>query len=192
MIELLARFRHRRVLREAEDEMFAGEVIRCMGHRGCPLVAVRAQEGAQLLRFLTPRDPLLFSLSFAMDRKTGSDFVTHGLIGSKATLRLMGEVRRSRTVPGQAVTMVRTDLANLLKVPLLGQVQVDHEMHRVFATVGHVVELQRFVRTGEEGRARLAELLEEKIAAIREALGDFGEASRVGGPPSADDADPGG
>jgi hypothetical protein len=187
IVELLARYLHGRTLRRAEDEMLVGEVIRCMGHQGRPLVALRTQDHAKLLRFLVPGDPLLFSISFAVDRITGADLVTHAVVGSKAALRVMAEVRRSRTVPGQAVEMVATDLANLLKVPLLGAVQVDHEMHRVFATTGKVVELQRFVRDGDEGRARLADLLEEKIGALREALTAYGEGSAVSGQPSASD-----
>ncbi|MBW2256741.1 MAG: hypothetical protein JRI25_19385, partial [Deltaproteobacteria bacterium] len=99
MFGLLAQFSHKAEIRESKDEILVGEIVRAMGRKGFPSIAFRADDDRQTVRFKTIADPVLYSVTVILDRKTGSGALSAAILGSKATLRITAEVRNFLTDP---------------------------------------------------------------------------------------------
>ncbi len=72
MFKLLNQFNHKAEIRESQDEMLVGEIVRAMARQGHPAVAFRAHSDRQAMRFKTISDPVLHSVWITLDRKTGN------------------------------------------------------------------------------------------------------------------------
>lgn len=170
MFGLFAHFAHKAELRESKDEMLVGEIVRVFARRGWPTVQLRADGDRQVVRFLTRGHPLLYSVSVVLDRRTGTSLLADLTIGSKATLAVQAEVRNRVADPDELVAMYRTDFANLLKMPILGGVRLNHELNSVFATTTSLVDIDTFLGKGDAGVTALERSLDETIARLAEKL----------------------
>jgi hypothetical protein len=105
-----------------------------------------------------------------LDRKTGSGALSAALVGSKATLYVTGEVKNHLADPDDLVNQWATDIKNILKFPLMGQVKVNHELNSIFAEKGAVIDIDQYVLAGEQGRNNMNALLLGTVNELREAL----------------------
>ena len=170
MFGILQSFNNQAEIRESKDEMLVGEIVRAMARRGHPAISFLANSDWQRVRFKTPRDPLLFSLFITLDRKTGTGMLTEALMGSKATLRVTAEIKNRLSDPDDLVKMYRTDLANIMKMPMLGGIKLNHQMNSIFATTQKVIEIGDYVMKGAEGTEKLVALLAKVEGQLREKL----------------------
>jgi len=170
MFGLLQSFNNQAEIRESKDEILIGEVVRAMARQGRPAISFRANDDYQQVRFKTPRDPLLFSVFVTIDRKTGSGMVSQALLGSKATLRVTAEVKNRMSDPDDLVKMYRTDLANLFKMPVLGDIRLNHEMNSVLATTQTLIEIDKYVLKGDAGTAALSDMLNATLKKLEDKL----------------------
>jgi hypothetical protein len=170
MLGFLQQFAHSAEMRESKDEMLIGEIVRAMSRHGRPAVMFRADEGRQVIRFLTPRDALLHSVFVTLDRKTGSSAISEALIGSKATLTLMAEVKNRLADPDDLVKMYTTDLANLFKMPVLGGIKLNHQMNSVLASTTVIIEIGDYIGKGDAGADKLSKLLDGTVTKLAEKL----------------------
>lgn len=173
MLDFLHRFTHKAELRESRDEIVVGEIVRAMARLGHPTIGIHAGSDRQRIRFLTHRDPVLHSVYVTLDRRTGSGMVSEALLGSKATLEVAAEIKNRISDPDDLVRMVKTDLANLFKLPVIGGIKLDHEMNSVYARVTKIVELGDFVGQGDAGIGKLKDLLSSTVAELKESLRDY-------------------
>lgn len=147
----------------SKDEMVFGELISYMIDQGRPMVNFSAAEGYQRARFLM-HDEILYTLEITLDKK----------IGSISTLNLKGTCRNQVADPDDMIAMFKTDVMNILKMPMFGQMKINHEFNSVHATVGSVRKLSEYMASRTEvKREMLGADIEEKIKEVREALRKF-------------------
>jgi len=173
MFGMLQNFTNKAELRESKDEILVGEIVRAMSRKGHPSIAFRASGDWQRVRFKTVTDPVLWSVFITLDRKTGTGVISQALLGSKATLRITAELKNRLADPDDLVAMYKTDFANILKMPAIGGIKINHQLNSIFATTQQIIEIDKYVNKGDEGVERLTVLLDGVIGRLREKLVDF-------------------
>ncbi|MDH4144047.1 MAG: hypothetical protein OEY23_02645 [Acidimicrobiia bacterium] len=173
MLKKLVDFANKREMRESRDEMVVGEIVLAMAQLGMPAIRFVATAGQQNVRFATPADPLLHSVAVTLDRKTGGGAISDAVVGSKAVLTVVAEVKNYLADPDDLVHMWRTDFANITRMPLLGQVKLDHQLNSVLATKKLITELNELVAEGGAGRAQLTQLLHATLDELRGHLAPY-------------------
>lgn len=170
MISILNKFNNRAEVRESKDEILVGELVRAMARQSFVSVKYAASADMQRVSFKALRDPVLTYLHITLDRKTGGGAISSALIGVKATLTISAELKNYIADPDDLVAMYRTDLANILRLPVLGGVKLNHELNSVFATTTKLIEINDYVLKGEPGAQRLAAMLGGTVDELRERL----------------------
>ncbi|MEZ4241826.1 MAG: hypothetical protein R3F59_37895 [Myxococcota bacterium] len=170
MLSFLHNFAHKSEIRESKDEILLGEIVRAMARQGYPTIQFVASSDIQRVRFRAIGDASLHSVFVTLDRKTGGGMLSEALIGSKATLRITAEIKNRIADPDDLVAMYRTDLANILKLPALGGIRLNHELNSVLATTQQLIDIDQFVMKGDPGVERLGRLLASTIDRLREKL----------------------
>lgn len=172
MINALMNYANKKEARESRDEVVYGEIIAAMARRGFPAIGFNTgssvDTGYQSVTFSTPSDPLLHTVRITLDRKTGGGAISEKMMGSKATLTMRAEVKNFLADPDDLLKMWKTDFANIARVPMLGQVKVNHELNSIFATKGILVELTDF--DGPEDRSKIEGVLGELYTELRGVL----------------------
>lgn len=147
----------------SKDEIIFGEVIRYMVESGRPMVNFQASEGYQRARFLM-NEEVLHTLDVTLDKK----------VASISTLTLKGTCRNKLADPDDMISMYKTDFQNILKMPIFGQMKINHEYNSVHATVAGVRKLGDYMSARSQvNRPMLEQDLNAKIAEITEALRKF-------------------
>jgi hypothetical protein len=170
MFSFINKFAHKAELRESKDEILVGEIVRAMARQGYPSVQFVAGDDRQRVRFKTPDDEVLHSVYITLDRKTGSGVVSAALVGSKATLTISAEVKNYLSDPDDLVSMFKTDLANILKLPVIGGIKLNHELNSVYASVTKIIEIDDYVFKGDAGVEAMVALMSQTIAELKEKL----------------------
>lgn len=173
LFDAINQFSAKAELRESKDEMMVGEVIRAMSRRGLIADSFTADTGLQRVRFRAPHDEVLTYLFVTLNRLTGGGAIASKVVGSRATLQLVGVVQNKLSDPDDLVTMWRTDAQNVLKVPLLGDVKLNHRVTSVTARVQFFLDIDDYVLKGEPGVQALMEVMDGKVAEIRQALAPY-------------------
>lgn len=146
----------------SRDDMVFGEIVRIMEKKGFPCIGFHAASGYQSGRFLM-EGPVLFSLTITLDKKlAGAGF-----------LSLTAEVRNKLADPDDMITMFKTDFSNLTKVPLLGQVKINHEYNTIYAKSTALTNIGAYVSTNVVDAAKLEADLTEIANRLEEALRKF-------------------
>lgn len=146
----------------SKDEMVFGEIVRIMEKRGYPCIGFHAASGFQSGRFLI-EGPVLFALTVALDKKlAGAGF-----------LSLTAEVRNKLADPDDMITMFKTDFSNIMKVPLLGQIKVNHEYNTIFAKSTTLTNINSYVSKNVVDANKLEADLMEIRERLEEALKKF-------------------
>lgn len=170
MLSMLAKFNNKQEARESKDEVLIGEMVFAMAHLGCPTIGFRAGTDQQYITFKPAEDPVLNSVTVVLDRKTGDSALQQAVIGSKATLQFVAEVKNHLADPDDLVHMFRTDMGNLFKNPWLGDVKLDHQLNSVTASKNQVIDIDAYTGMNQESRQRLNQLLQGTIHELREHL----------------------
>ena len=129
--------------------------------KGQPVITFNASEGCQSARFLLKND-VLFALTVTLDKK----------IGSASLLSMTAEVRNKLADPDDMIEMFKTDFGNLTKIPLFGQVKVNHEYNTIYAHVSAVKSLNTYLgdQVGDVKTDVLGQDLDAMIEQLTEAL----------------------
>lgn len=172
MLSFLSRFQHRAEMRESKDEILIGELVLAMAKLGNHPIHFHAHDDRQAVVFKPVGDPVLHTIAVILDRKTGDSVVQQALIGSKATLRFQAEVKNYLADPDDLIQMYKTDLQNVFKMPILGNVRLDHQLNSVLATRLHMIDIDKYILK-EGSRDRLHELMTQTIAELREKLEQY-------------------
>ncbi len=173
MISILNQFNNRAEIRESKDEILVGEIVRAMTRQGFVSVAFAADSGQQRISFKALRDPVLSFVHVSLDRKTGGGALSQALLGVKATLTIVGEVKNYIADPDDLIAMYRTDFANMLRLPVIGGVKLNHELNSVFATTTKIIEINNYVLKGDQGVQGMIALLDGTINDLRERLRQY-------------------
>lgn len=165
----MANHAHKAELRESKDEILCGEIVRGLSHRGWRCHRIVAHSDRQQLGFKLPGDPVLSAVYLVVDRKSGSGLITQSL-GSKTMVGFNAEMRHKVSDPDDLATMWRTDLANLFKLPVAGEVRINHQLNTVNARTYHLVDLDQYVSGHEVQGAPMVEWIVGQVDALREQL----------------------
>ncbi|HXE71113.1 MAG TPA: hypothetical protein VNO81_00505 [Candidatus Nitrosotenuis sp.] len=176
IVNFVQKFAHKREMAESMDEILIGQIIAAMAERGYPVIGIRSDADYQQVRFRTPGDPVLFSVIVALNRLTGG--LAAAVVGNRATLTVTSEVKNYLADPDDLLAMYRTDLQNLLKIPLLsGGIKLNHQFNSVFATTTRLVEIGQLSKPG--GYHELARILGEAVDQERESLRPYKKESTL-------------
>ena len=176
MLSFLSQFKHNQEMRESKDEILVGELVRAMSRLQAPATGFFAGTGEQTLRFKPLNDPLLNSILLRLDRKTGGSALQQAIVGSKATITVQAEVKNYLADPDDLVHMYRTDLANIFKIPMLGDVRLDHQLNSILATKKVMIDIDDYILKGEESAQRTAQLLNGLLTELRQKLAPYKKA----------------
>lgn len=173
MISILSHFAHKAELRESQDEMLVGEIIRAMSRQGAVTTQFVANNDYQRVRFRMVGDPVLANVYITLNRVTGTSALGSMVFGSKATLAFTAEIKNYLSDPDDLVAMFHTDLANLFKMPVMGGVRINHELNSVLAHTSVIIEIGDYIGKGEAGTKALVSTLNGTIFKLRHRLKEF-------------------
>lgn len=160
---------HKAELRESKDEIVVGWLIRSLAHHGWVCHRIDAHSDRQQIGFRIPGDPVLSAIYLTVDRRSGSGAVS-AAVGSKTTLGFAAEMRNKVSDPDDLAAMWRTDLANLFKVPVAGEVRINHQLNTVLARTHHLIDLDHYVDGANVDVEPLVGWVVQQVDALREAL----------------------
>ncbi|MFD0535783.1 hypothetical protein ACFQY7_20585 [Actinomadura luteofluorescens] len=72
MLSMINKFKNSAEERESKDEALIGEMVFTMAHLGCPVIGIKSGADLQYVRFKPVNDPVLYSFTIVLDRKTGT------------------------------------------------------------------------------------------------------------------------
>lgn len=162
-------YAHKSELRESKDEIVCGEFIRGLSARGWRCFRVVGDSGRQTVGFRIPGDPVVSAAYIVIDRKTGSGALTSSL-GSKTVIGFTVEMRHKVSDPDDLAIMWKTDLANLFKVPVAGEVRINHQLSSVTARTFAMVDLDQYVQGSQANAAQLVDWSVAQVKALRDQL----------------------
>lgn len=147
----------------SKDEIVFGEIIRVFVKKGHPMIRFHAAEGRQSARFFLD-GPVLFALTVTFDKKIAG----HGV------LELVAEVRNKLADPDDMIAMFKTDLSNIAKIPLLGQIKINHEYNTIYARSTSVKNISSYiVGKGKVDKGLLERDLDEIVTRLEAELQRF-------------------
>lgn len=147
----------------AKDEMIFGEIVRIFQKKGYPCIGFTAKDGSQSGRFLVEGE-VLFAIRVGLDKK----------LGVAGFLSIAAEVRNKMADPDDMITMFKTDFSNIAKIPVLGQIKVNHEYNTVFARSTSVKKISSYIESkGVVDAALLENDLMEIVSRLEEELRKF-------------------
>lgn len=173
MLKFLSQFQHKQEMRESRDEILIGKMVAAMSHLGYPAIGFHAHNDYQAVTYKTKDDPILHTVVIILDRKTGGSALGEALLGNKATLRFQAEVQNRMADPDDLLHMYRTDLQNIFKMPLLGDIRLNHQLNSVLATKQRIIEIGDYLFEKDKDGSRLKNLLDETINELRDTLKDY-------------------
>ena len=176
MFSMLSNFKHRQEMRESKDEILVGEIVRSMARLQCPAFGFMANADYQAVRFKPTTDNILNSVIIIVDRKTGDGMLQQALLGSKATLTFQAEIKNYLADPDDLVNMYKTDLANIFKFPMLGDVRLDHQLNSVLATKKVLIDIDDYILKGDESLGRMNQLITTVVSELRAKLEKYKKA----------------
>jgi hypothetical protein len=176
MLSFLNQFKHNQEMRESKDEILVGELVRAMMRLGSPAIGFAANAGLQSVRFKPVGDAVLHSVIITVDRKTGDSMLQQAIVGSKAVLTIQAEIKNYLADPDDLVHMYRTDLQNMFKMPLMGDVRLDHQLNSILGTKKVIVDIDDYILKGEESVGRMTHLLQSVVAELRGKLAPYKKA----------------
>ena len=162
---------HKSELRESKDEIVCGEIIRGLSHRDWRCFRIVADSGQQTVGFKLPGDPVLHAVYIVIDRKTGSGAISSGLgAGSRTVLGFTAEMRNKVSDPDDLAIMWKTDFANMFKIPVAGEVRVNHQLNTVNARTYQLINLDHYVTGSTLNAEPLVDWIVSQVDALRENL----------------------
>lgn len=169
LFNAMTNYAHKSELRESKDEIVCGELIRGLSHRGWRCFRIVADSDRQVMGFKLPGDPVLSAVYIMVDRRSGSGAVSASL-GSRTVIGFTAEMRNKVSDPDDLAMMWKTDLANLFKMPIAGEVRVNHQLNTVNARTYHVVNLDDYVKGSTVSVGQLVDWTTGQVDALRERL----------------------
>lgn len=158
---------HKAELRESKDEIVCGQLVAALSHQGWRPFRISADSDKQIMGFKVPGDDVLSAVYLTVDRKSGSGAISQTM-GSRTVLGFMVEMRNKVSDPDDLAIMWKTDFANLLKVPVAGEVRVNHQLNSVNARTFHLINLDDYVKGSTVDTSGLVPWVLQQVAALKE------------------------
>lgn len=176
MFSFLSNFKHKQEMRESKDEILVGEIVRAMNRLSCQAVGFLANNDFQSVRFRPGNQELFHSIIVQLDRKTGGSMLQSAILGSQATLLVQAEVKNYLADPDDLIAMYKTDIANIFRFPILGDVKLNHQLNSIFGTKKVLINIDNYILKGEESVNSLSSLIVGIIEELEEKLKQYKKA----------------
>lgn len=176
MLSFIANYKHKKEIRESKDEILIGQMVLAMSRMGWPAIRFHASGDRQAITFKPNAEgDIVYTTTIILDRKTGGSAISEALVGSKAVLVFQVEIKNYLSDPDDLVNMFKTDLQNIFKMPILGDVRLDHQLNSVIATRQRFIEINSLLDLdgGQMETHKLEALLSEGIGELREKLRQY-------------------
>lgn len=169
LFNAMTNYAHKSELRESKDEIVCGQLVSGLSHQGWRPFRMVADSDKQTMGFKIPADDVLSAVYLMVDRRSGSGSVSQAM-GSRTVIGFTAEMRNKVTDPDDLATMWRTDLANLFKMPVAGEVRINHQLNTVNARTYHLVNLDDFVTGSTVNTGPLLSWIVAQVDDLRERL----------------------
>lgn len=176
MFSFLAKFQHKQEMRESKDEILIGEIVRAMTRAGHIPIGFRASNDWQAVVFKPVNDQVLNIIVVMLDRKTGEGAIQQAIFGSKAVITMQCELKNYLVDPDDLIRMYKTDLKNIFKMPLLGEVKLDHQLNSILATKKLIIDIDNYILKGDQSISNLTDLLTTNVTELRGKLAPYKKA----------------
>lgn len=160
---------HKSELRESKDEIVCGQLIAALSHQGWRPFRITADSDKQTMGFKVPGDDVLSSAYLMVDRKSGSGSIS-ATMGSKTVIGFTAEMRYKVSDPDDLAIMWKTDFANLLKMPVQGEVRINHQLNSVSARTYYLVDLDKYVKGSTVDTSELTPWVVQQVLSLKEHL----------------------
>lgn len=169
LFNAMTNYAHKSELRESKDEIVCGQIVRALSYQGWRPYRIVADSDKQTLGFKLPGDDVLTAVYIMVDRKSGSGAVSASM-GSRTVIGFTAEMRNKVTDPDDLATMWRTDFANLFKMPVAGEVRINHQLNTINARTYHLVNLDDYVSGSSVNTEPLVGWIVQQVNDLRERL----------------------
>ncbi|MDQ7824923.1 MAG: hypothetical protein RDV48_19140 [Candidatus Eremiobacteraeota bacterium] len=178
IFSFISNFSHHQEILESKDEIMMGEIITAMTEMGYPVIGIMSNSDFQQIRFKTVGDEVLYSIIITLDRKTGG--LASKVVGNIATLTFQAEVKNFLADPDDLIHMFSTDIKNILKIPLLGDIKINHELNSIFATKKNVIQIDTFLDgTSTAERDQLKRTITDAMTVLKDKLAQYKKKSSI-------------
>ncbi len=169
LFNAMTNYAHKSELRESKDEIVCGQLVAGPSHQGWRPFRITADSDKQTMGFKIPGDDVLSAVYIMVDRKSGSGSISQTM-GSRTVIGFTAEMRHKVSDPDDLAIMWKTDFANLLKMPVAGEVRVNHQLNTVNARTFYLVNLDDYVKGSTvDTSARLPWVIQQ-VDALRRRL----------------------
>ena len=169
LFDTATNYQHKAELRESKDEMLFGELIRGLSELGWNPYRLVADADRQAVGFKVPGDDVISDYSLIVDPKSGSGLVSQKL-GTRTDLGFIAEIHNKIVDPDDLALMWRTDMANMFKLPVAGEVRINHQLNRVVARTHHLVDIDQYVSGAQVSLGALVEWAQAQFLELRAQL----------------------
>lgn len=169
LFNAMTNYAHKSELRESKDEIVCGQLIAAMSHHGWRPFRIMADSDKQTMGFKIPGDDVLSAVYLMVDRKSGSGSVS-ATMGSRTVIGFTAEMRNKVSDPDDLAIMWKTDFANLLKMPVAGEVRINHQLNTVNARTYYLVNLDDYVKGSTVDTSSLVPWVVQQVNALKEQL----------------------
>ena len=154
------------------DEILFGEIVRMMVREGYPMISLSSSEDVHYARFLMPGTDL-FSLEITMKRYT-SGFVLSKNTEVPIRIDLMGMAIIKVATFNHLMEMYKTNVANITKLPILGDIKVHHDYNRIHVWAAIVGRASKyFISKDQVDSEYLSDDLRKSFGEMLKALSRF-------------------
>lgn len=151
------------------DEMLFGEIVRMTVNNGYPLISLKSDENTHQGTFLMQGTDL-FIMEVSVRRYT-SDFLLSTLTDVPIRIDLNGMAIVRGATFNHLMKMYRTNMENVFKFPILGQIKVHHDYNRIHVLASIVGRGRKYFKSQEEVDVdRLSEDLDSSFNEVMKAL----------------------
>ncbi|WP_457612222.1 hypothetical protein [Methanocaldococcus sp.] len=167
VFDIIRKFEHSKELNKAVDEIFVGEIINYMYKNDAYLVDIISSESSHFLSFRF-KNNFLYMLNISLDRKV--EGLASKIIGSQSVMSIEAIIRRELVEPEDVIKMIETDLKNIFKIPMFGNVKIDHNLNYIIAKTSYIIDLNKFIKDKEVKKEEIREEIDKIIKTLVESL----------------------
>ena len=169
LFNAMTNYAHKSELRKSKDEIVCGLIMAGLSHEGWRPFRITADADKQTMGFKIPGDDVLSAVYLMVDRRSGSGSISQTM-GSRTVIGFTAEMRNKVTDPDDLAIMWKTDFANLFRMPVAGEVRINHQLNTVNARTYHLVNLDDYVKGATVDTSALLPWIVSQVNSLKEQL----------------------
>jgi len=169
LFDMARNISHSMELKESKDEIFVGELINYMYKNNAVLIDIQTDNtNNHFLTFKFVNHPILNTLKIGISRKV--EGLVSNIVGSQTILSIQAIIKNEVVEPEDIIKMYHTDFKNMFKVPMFGNVKVNHDLNYIIAETSYIIDLNKFVSSKNVDKESIFKKLDEIINTLSKHL----------------------